>query len=379
MKYLINKNQVFLFLILSPLLLYFLTNVYIIDREYNERIQSYWNLHYISIVSIFIFSFNRKFIQFLSQNKQIILSIFFVYFIGILASSYDINFSSKIFIQFLVIPLIMCMSFYLGFSIKSNKELSILLVYLSKIFFLVSFIVLVIEFSEHNFDLFLLRPYVWSFYFNVFALYIILTNKHDSYFNKLFFLLIAFIMVLFSGSRSSLILTLLFAFHHFITFKKKFLIHIIFFGILFLIIQNSFFDLLYESRYAQFEYSQKNISESPRQLIWEIVLNKISLNNNYIIGNGFVRPDFSTAYERISIAHNTYLQFFYTFGILGSLFFLPLIISFFKSIYYYSSLILIGFLIISFINDLPIILYEFARIGECIIFYVFFALLYFKK
>ena len=332
--------------------------------EYNEVDINYWFLNLPSIILgiiFFLFSdfFNKKKKHNLFFYPFFFLYIFSFFYFSLIQSGITL----KILFQFLVTFPILYSSFNIGLIFQEKKKQKKSIIFISKVFILIALFFLLQGLNKYGFLILLAkRPYTYSFYFLVILTFFIVSDKSEKLYSKIIFISPSLIIAFFSGSRSGLLLIFVLFFVYIIRIKLLLtLIPII---------------IIYMFLYSNMEFIDKSrftsTDSNSRILIWKNVIQKINESENYFFGNGFIKPDFSTAEEKISIAHNTYLQLFFSYGLFGVILTFSMFYFFFKILYQKHLLMLISFALISFVNDLPLLTYEWSRIGEAIIFFFFF-------
>jgi hypothetical protein len=359
----VKGNSYLIFLFLLPILTYWLLNIFFID-ENNEVNIVYWLLNVPSIAFSLICFFKSDFLVKNSIQNNFFHPLFILYIVSFFYTLFThANVTVTSLLQYAITFPILYSSFSLGFNFQKKPNQKRIIVLISKIFIILAFVMVINSLIEYGFlTLLQRRPFTYSFYFICILAYFIVSNKSENKFNKIFFILLSIVVAFFSGSRSCLILILVLSIVYVIR-MNLFLLSILI--ILILLNYNYLLDFIDQTRFNSGE-------SSSRILIWENVINQINTNKNYFFGNGFIRGNFITFSGNYSVAHNTYLQMFYSYGLVGIVLSFSSFYFFFKNLYKEHILLFICFFLLSLSNDLPLLTYEWSRISEAMIFFFFF-------
>ncbi len=354
-------NKFLLAVIFFPLILIWSANVIVLN-EYNERVFQYWNYSLLSIIGLFLFCFlNLKLIiGSIKKSKYLIpmsKGFMFLFSCGLLSTFINSNFndfSVYEFFQSIILYITVILGLLVGYFICNDAKLILHLKYYALLAAILSIYFFAKEFTGQDIYYILIkRPYTLSFYFIPFFTFFLLHSNLKYLVLIPLIAWLSFIMVL-SGSRSGSILQLGLIIGH--VFKFNFKRNILF--LLIVIVLISFADL------SWFEASRIQSLETPRSLIWESALNQIRQKNNLIIGNGFIRTTFQTDVEKVSTAHNTYIQLFYSFGVIGLVIGTYLLYKLISLITTENILFALAILISTFINDFSLFPIDFSRLFE---------------
>jgi hypothetical protein len=356
-----NYRKLLLAVIFLPLVLVWSANVDALN-DYGGRDFKYWNYSLLSIIGMFLFclynleliirsSKNSKFLTILLKGLGLLFSC------GLLSTLINSDFNDLSFYEFLkniILYTTVILGLLVGSFIRNNAVLIQQMKYYALIAAIFSMYFFFFEFaSEDIYYILSERPYTLSFYFiPFFTFYLLNSNlKYPVLISLIVWL--SFLVVL-SGSRSGSLLQLGLVFGHLFKFGFKRNMFFVMLGILVLF----FFDL------SWFEAARIHRMDSPRGVIWESALNQIRQKNNFIFGNGFIRTTFEADGEKVSTAHNSYIQLFYSFGVIGVVIGSYLIYRLVALITTENIFFALAILIMTFINDFSLFPIDFSRLYE---------------
>jgi hypothetical protein len=356
-----NYNKFLLAIILIPLVLIWSANVVVLN-EFNERVFKYWNYSLLSIFGLLFFVFFNweSIFEFVKKSKIIIFicrGFILLFLCGILSTFTNSNiydYSVYEFFQSIILYGTTIMGLLVGFFVGKDAVLVNQIKYYAVFASIVSIFFFLNEFTGNDiFYILLKRPYTLSFYFIPFFS-LILLHSNIKYIVLIPLIAWLSIIVVLSGSRSGSILQLGLLLGHILkyNFKRNFLL------ILIASLVISMIDL------SWFDASRIQNLETPRNLIWESAIGQIQEKDNLLLGNGFIRTTFQTSVEKVSTAHNTYLQLLYTFGVIGLIIGSILILKLISILTSENIFFAIAIMISTVINDFSLFPIDFSRLFE---------------